>query len=359
MSTTITTTVVTQEQEEEADGRTAMMSSLLARVHEDMTNQQTRERDYVLVPAEELPGLSEWLRSNPPFERFVVVGQGEGEGEKEEEEKVKREQEEDKSLAEQMEEARRKRAYRWSEEQLHKNATTTTTEPQAQQEEGKPKQQKSPSEENDAEEEEGEEEEEEEEEEWVWIEKSQLVEQEDATQHPLERSSFFANWPSFGVTNKLGVVLRATGTAFFFGFLLGGRFALEGIYRLLQNWTLATGAGFMASMAVALSPRILLTAVQWVVVGGVLSGGLMAVPVLVVGSGGVFVAAGVYHAFVAARRGVSRALSSGLTSSSSSVSGSSSSPADYTPPSSPPCKASSGEEEEENKEKRVNKCNKR
>ncbi|KAL6055947.1 hypothetical protein QOT17_003722 [Balamuthia mandrillaris] len=354
-TTTTTTTVVTQEQEEEADGRTAMMSSLLARVHEDMNNQQTRERDYVLVPAEELPGLSEWLRSNPPFERFVVVGQGEGEGEKEEGEKVKRGQkEENKSLAEQMEEARRKRAYRWSEKQLHKNTTTTTTtEPRAQQEEEKLKQQKSPSEENDAEEEE----EEEEEEEWVWIEKSQLVEQEDTTQHPLERSSFFANWPSFGVTNKLGVVLRATGTAFFFGFLLGGRFALEGIYRLLQNWTLATGAGFMASMAVALSPRILLTAVQWVVVGGVLSGGLMAVPVLVVGSGGVFVAAGVYHSFVAARRGVSRALSSGSTSSSSSPADSTpSSPSgpspSSVPPSSPPCKASSREEEEENKERR-------
>lgn len=46
---------------------------------------------------------------------------------------------------------------------------------------------------------------------------------------------------------------------------------------------------------------------MYIAVGGLVSGAATATPIVLVGSTGVFVAAGVYHSFIAAKRGVSRA----------------------------------------------------
>lgn len=55
-------------------------------------------------------------------------------------------------------------------------------------------------------------------------------------------------------------------------------------------------------MALLTQPQIIVAAIEYIILGGVIGGTALAVPVLVVGTGGVFVSATVYHAFIAAKR---------------------------------------------------------
>lgn len=66
--------------------------------------------------------------------------------------------------------------------------------------------------------------------------------------------------------------------------------------------------GIAATLGFYLQPGVIVTAIEYVVLGGVVFGTSVALPVFVVGTGGVFVAASVYHAYVAAKRGATRAL---------------------------------------------------
>lgn len=61
-----------------------------------------------------------------------------------------------------------------------------------------------------------------------------------------------------------------------------------------------------AAYAVSIQPAIMLTAVKYIILGGVIGGTAVATPVFVVGTTGVFVSAAVYHAWIAAKRGVVR-----------------------------------------------------
>jgi len=89
---------------------------------------------------------------------------------------------------------------------------------------------------------------------------------------------------------------------------MGAQMAMQSIFRLLKTPVVAGGVGLAAALGVYLQPTFVVTAIEYVVLGGVLFGTSVAVPVFVVGTGGVFVGATIYHAFIAAKRGVTRAM---------------------------------------------------
>lgn len=124
------------------------------------------------------------------------------------------------------------------------------------------------------------------------------------------RTGFFENWPSFNVGSKLGVVLAATGTSFAFGFMMGARAAMDSFYRLCERPLVAGVVGVTTAFAVSIQPTMLVTAVKYIILGGVIGGSAVATPVFVVGTTGVFVSAAVYHSWIAAKRGVMRAAAS-------------------------------------------------
>ena len=61
-------------------------------------------------------------------------------------------------------------------------------------------------------------------------------------------------------------------------------------------------------MAATLAPKMLLTGLGCIVLGGVTVGTAMATPIFVVGTTGVFVSAAVYHTFQLGKRSVKRAV---------------------------------------------------
>jgi len=122
-----------------------------------------------------------------------------------------------------------------------------------------------------------------------------------------ERPGFFDNWPSFGVYEKLGVVLKATGSAFIFGFVMGAKLALESLYRLMeQRPAVGVTAGIAATVACTMAPGIILTGIKYVMIGGIIGGAGMATPILILGTTGVFVGAGLYHLWQLSKRSVKR-----------------------------------------------------
>jgi len=120
------------------------------------------------------------------------------------------------------------------------------------------------------------------------------------------RPGFFDNWPSFGVYDKLGVVLKATGGAFVFGFVMGAQLALESLYRLLERPAVGVSAGIAATVACTMAPGIILTGIKYVMIGGIIGGAGMATPILVIGTTGVFVGAGLFHLWQLSKRSVKR-----------------------------------------------------
>lgn len=152
---------------------------------------------------------------------------------------------------------------------------------------------------------------------WVWVETEiqgkQLLVQEKAAVARID-PGFFHDWPSFGVCNKLAVVTKASGAAFCFGFVMGARAAMDSLYRLLERPFVASGLGLAAALTSFLQPTVVLTAVEYLILGGVVGGAAVATPVFVVGTGGVFVSAAVYHSFEAAKRGAVRAVRAALAS---------------------------------------------
>lgn len=143
---------------------------------------------------------------------------------------------------------------------------------------------------------------------FVWVEGAGTEDAMPLTLPPAT-PGFFDNWPSFNVTEKLSLVWKATGRAVWFGFGLGAGLVLDiFIRRLLENPTLTAAASFTAAMGVALSPSIVFDAIQYVIIGGLVGGAVVAAPVFVIGSSGVFMCAGAYHAYIAAKRGLQRAV---------------------------------------------------
>ena len=88
--------------------------------------------------------------------------------------------------------------------------------------------------------------------------------------------------------------------------------AMQSIYKLIESPVIAGGVGVAAALGVYLQPTFIVTAIEYVVLGGVVFGTSMAVPVFVVGTGGVFVGASVYHAYIASKRAGKRVLESAL-----------------------------------------------
>jgi len=121
-----------------------------------------------------------------------------------------------------------------------------------------------------------------------------------------KKPSFWVNWPSFGVYDKISVVLKYTGAAFAFGYIAGAKAALDSLYSLGRHPAVATGVGVATAFGVSMAPQLFLKACGYIIVGGFLGASAVATPVLVIGTSGVFVAAGVYHSYQVAKRAAVR-----------------------------------------------------
>eukprot|EP01088_Endostelium_zonatum_P015266 TRINITY_DN3662_c0_g1_i1.p1 TRINITY_DN3662_c0_g1~~TRINITY_DN3662_c0_g1_i1.p1 ORF type:complete len:406 (-),score=85.24 TRINITY_DN3662_c0_g1_i1:79-1296(-) len=135
------------------------------------------------------------------------------------------------------------------------------------------------------------------------------------------KPSFWEDWPSFGVKKKLGVVVSYAGQALIFGFLGGVELALDFIIALLRksdpsieapsrdaplSAKYAFGAVMAAALAITAAPELALTMIGYVMISGVVVGAAVSVPILVVGASAVFVSAGLFHSWQAAKRGARR-----------------------------------------------------
>jgi len=119
-----------------------------------------------------------------------------------------------------------------------------------------------------------------------------------------QRPGFFDDWPSFGVKDKMAVVMRTTGTAMFYGYLVGASAALDSLYRIAERPLVAAGLSALTTMVAWLSPQLFLRVIGYVVVGGVVGAATVATPVFVIGTTGVFVSASIYHSYILAKRGI-------------------------------------------------------
>jgi len=143
------------------------------------------------------------------------------------------------------------------------------------------------------------------EESWVFVQSptehtSDLTESVIIPQSP----GFFDDWPSFGVKEKMAVVMRTTGTAMFYGYLVGAKAALDSLYRIAERPFVAAGLSALTTMVAWFSPHLFLRVVGYVVVGGAVGAATVATPVFVIGTTGVFVSASIYHSFILAKRGI-------------------------------------------------------
>eukprot|EP01087_Luapelamoeba_hula_P015933 TRINITY_DN4833_c0_g1_i2.p1 TRINITY_DN4833_c0_g1~~TRINITY_DN4833_c0_g1_i2.p1 ORF type:complete len:414 (+),score=85.80 TRINITY_DN4833_c0_g1_i2:212-1453(+) len=117
------------------------------------------------------------------------------------------------------------------------------------------------------------------------------------------RPGFFDNWPSYGVLDKLQVVVLSAAGAFCYGFVVGATEAIRKFMELIMERPIvAGGLGIAAGFMTTLQPQLAGMAVGYVVLGGVVTGTAMAAPVLVLGTTGVFVSAAAYHSYIAAKR---------------------------------------------------------
>jgi len=85
---------------------------------------------------------------------------------------------------------------------------------------------------------------------------------------------------------------------------------MDSFYRLCERPLVAGVVGVTTAFAVSIQPMMLVTAVKYIILGGVIGGSAVATPVFVVGTTGVFVSAAVYHSWIAAKRSVVRAVAS-------------------------------------------------
>jgi len=143
------------------------------------------------------------------------------------------------------------------------------------------------------------------EESWVLVDEhdpaASLFVQQNADKLQVKRS-FFYRWPSFHLGTKLGWVMSATGTAFFFGYLTGAKAALDSLYSIAKHPFAFAGLGTATAFAAAFAPEMALTALKYIVIGGIFGGAAVATPVFVVGTAGVFVATSVYHSYITTKR---------------------------------------------------------
>jgi len=141
---------------------------------------------------------------------------------------------------------------------------------------------------------------------WVLVPNNDLLASKFVHSH-LElqtRAKFTADWPSFGVYEKISWVLNITGQLFIYGYVLGSARVIDSIYNMLKNNPVASGGlGFAATFAAYNAPQLILKSLSFVVIGGVVGGAATAAPILIIGSSGVFVSAAVYHLYQVAKRG--------------------------------------------------------
>jgi hypothetical protein len=150
------------------------------------------------------------------------------------------------------------------------------------------------------------------EESWVMVPSDDLLASQFIHSHPglQQKSAFFAEWPSFGVYDKVGWLLSKTGTGFCWGYLIGAKAALDSLYSLTRHPAVAGGVGLAAGYAAFVSPQLILRALQYVVIGGAFGGAAVAAPILVIGSTGIFVTASLYHAYQLSKRAIQTAIKS-------------------------------------------------
>jgi len=119
-----------------------------------------------------------------------------------------------------------------------------------------------------------------------------------------QQLSFFHNWPSFGVTSKLQVVVGfACGSAAWaWGFMSGVNMMTRMLGLLFEDYVIRSGFSYAVILGALLNPEVILTAVGSVMIAGVAVGAASSIPIFVIGSSGVFVSAAIYHAWEAARR---------------------------------------------------------
>jgi len=150
------------------------------------------------------------------------------------------------------------------------------------------------------------------EESWVVVPNEDLLASQFVKSHPelQQKAKFFAEWPSFGVYDKVGWLLSTTGTSFCWGYLIGAKAALDSLYNLARHPIAAGGLGLAAGYAAFASPQLILTALQYVVIGGVFGGAAVAAPILVLGTSGIFVTASLYHSYQLSKRAILAAMKS-------------------------------------------------
>jgi hypothetical protein len=98
------------------------------------------------------------------------------------------------------------------------------------------------------------------------------------------------------------VVFQIGGSAALFGFSAGIDVAIRLLTMAFHEQFVKSGASLAMIVGAFLNPEIVLGAIGCIVVSGVAVGAATAVPIIVIGSGGVFVSAGVFHAWEAAKR---------------------------------------------------------
>jgi len=147
------------------------------------------------------------------------------------------------------------------------------------------------------------------EESWVMVPEDDLLASQFVSSHPelQQKLRFFDDWPSFGVYDKVTWVLSKTGTAFCWGYLIGAKAALDSLYSFTRHPIVAGGVGLAAGFAAYASPQLLLTALEYVVIGGVFGGATVAAPVIIIGSTGIFATASIYHTYQLAKRSIQKA----------------------------------------------------
>mmetsp|Transcript_15030 Transcript_15030/g.38120 ORF Transcript_15030/g.38120 Transcript_15030/m.38120 type:complete len:268 (+) Transcript_15030:226-1029(+) len=112
--------------------------------------------------------------------------------------------------------------------------------------------------------------------------------------------------PDFQVARKMRGVWKLTTKSLFFGYTFGSQLLLQSLFHHIVQQTTTGKVAVAAALSGLLSPTLLLTAAEVVVVCGLVGAALTTVPVFVIGTSGVFLSAAVFHAYHAAKRGVHR-----------------------------------------------------
>eukprot|EP01099_Mayorella_cantabrigiensis_P005447 TRINITY_DN4379_c0_g1_i1.p1 TRINITY_DN4379_c0_g1~~TRINITY_DN4379_c0_g1_i1.p1 ORF type:complete len:325 (+),score=85.16 TRINITY_DN4379_c0_g1_i1:28-1002(+) len=128
---------------------------------------------------------------------------------------------------------------------------------------------------------------------WVFISPPATEESRQTPQTPPEEDV-----PSFGVSAKLSAVLSLTGQTFMYGYTTGCLYVLRLLFKNLFSDPLkATSVTTLSALGAYWAPQLVFRALGYVVLSGVVSGTVVATPVLIVGTSGVFVSASVFHTY--------------------------------------------------------------